>query len=114
VGANAQTQRLARNLNRIRERRGPAGDLNFYAYEQGEGESPILTVIKDWAAVLRDDGSYKVVVMEQEGVTGENLYRASRCSFGGVTMTIPQDGIQPPTLAPRAWVIRCNELRPQL
>jgi hypothetical protein len=101
----------ARQLDRERARNGPPGDLTFYTYEQQEGQESLLTVDKWWGVEQVDATNYKVTVIEQEAITSE-IYRAARCSFDNVTISIPAEGIKPPTVAPRAWMITGTVLRP--
>jgi hypothetical protein len=107
-----RTRLRARQLDRERARNGPEGDLTFYTYEQAEGLEALLVVSKWWGIEQVDAVNYKVTIIEQEQVTAETIYKAVRCTFGSVTISIPADGIKPPTVAPRAWVISGTVLRP--
>jgi hypothetical protein len=93
---------------------GPTGNLKFIKYEMGTGEEELFVVTNGWGVKQLDDNMYDVFIVEQAGVTDEVVYKAGRVRFSGKVFQIPEDGVKPPIMQPRRWIIRVVELRPQL
>ncbi|PYS48279.1 MAG: hypothetical protein DMF68_13620 [Acidobacteria bacterium] len=101
-----QSDVLAIKFDAQRALLGPAGTLQFFEYNKGENQQPILEVQSGWYVSQGNAVDYTVFIAEQSIVTADLLNKARRMSFGGLLLHIPDDGVQPPLIEPRQWVIK--------
>lgn len=97
----------------LREVYGPAGNLEFLAYEMGTGETPVATITSGWNVSFQREGGVRIEVVDSQ-VEAADVYSATRLRFDNKTYVIRplnEGGVQSPITEPRVWVIGADENR---
>ncbi len=108
------TERYARNLDRVRNRRGPQGDLIFLGFTGAHEFTEVLVVTRGWFAEpkkRREQSAgqgkpmYLAIQVAElaENILSTLLKEEWRLAVAGVVYTIDKDYLTPPTTAPLVW-----------
>ena len=111
------TERYARNLDRVRNRRGPNGDLIFLTFTGAHEYKPRLTVESGWFAETKKRreqtagmGKPTYLSIEVAALPGVDLTpllkEEWRVAVGGRVYTIDKDYLAPPVASPYVWPIQ--------
>lgn len=114
--ADRETERYARNLDRVRARRGPHGELVFLGFTGAHEYAEKLVVTRGWFAEpkkRREQSagqgkpvylSVQVAELLQNTLT-PLLKEEWRIAVAGVVYTIDKDYLTPPTTSPLVWTL---------
>jgi len=112
-----QTERYASNLDRVRGRRGPAGNLTFLRFTGAHEYTVALVVTAGWFAETKKrreqtatQGKPTYLSIEVAALDGVDLTplikEEWRACVGGRVYTIDKDYLDPPVVSPFVWPIQ--------
>ena len=114
---DSETERYARNLDRVRRRRGPQGDLTFLRFTGAHEYEVALVVEAGWFAETKkrreqtaSQGKPTYLSVEVAELPGTDLRpllkEEWRLAVAGVVYTIDKDYLDPPVASPLVWPLQ--------
>lgn len=111
------TARYARNLDRVRRRRGPTGDLTFLRFTGAHEYTAALVVTAGWFAETKkrreqtaNQGKPTYLSVEVVAMPGIDLrpllHEEWRLAIGGCVYTMDKDYLDPPVASPFVWPLQ--------